>query len=275
MKGAALALGLAFWLGAPVASALPDAPSAAEDAKARELFREGDRAYAEARYEDALARFEEAYRLSPRPRLLFNIGNALERLGQLADAADALERYLPDAKPNELDVLQKRIDNLRKRAAEKRARDRAEDDTDTDTDTDTDADAPAKRKRAKARAAPESEASEPTLGWVLVGAGGVAVATGATFGLMALSQRSEADASCKTSGGERLCDSRAREAIDRDGRYSLFADLGFGVGAVLAGAGAYLLLFPGPAEAPRKRAAWQTEVHASGSGGTLGVRARF
>ncbi|MCE7894177.1 MAG: tetratricopeptide repeat protein [Sorangiineae bacterium PRO1] len=99
------------------AVAKPDQPSAADDAKARSLFKQGDAAYAEGRYEDALGAFEEAYRLSHRPRLMFNIGNALERLGKLSEAADALEKYLPHAKPTERDVLSKRVQNLRKRAA--------------------------------------------------------------------------------------------------------------------------------------------------------------
>src|SRR5260221_8216145 len=65
-----------------------------DDRRAHDLFVKGDAAYAEARYEDALASFREAYELSGRPQLLFNIANALERLGKLPEAVDNLGKDL-------------------------------------------------------------------------------------------------------------------------------------------------------------------------------------
>ena len=43
---------------------------AAADVRARELFQKGDTAYAEGRYEEANAAFQEAYDLSGRPQFL-------------------------------------------------------------------------------------------------------------------------------------------------------------------------------------------------------------
>ncbi len=63
---------------------------ASPDARARELYLQGDREYQAGRYEQAVAAFQEAYRLSGRPLLLFNLANAYERLGRYAEALEAL-----------------------------------------------------------------------------------------------------------------------------------------------------------------------------------------
>lgn len=253
--------------------AKPDAPSAADDAKARDLFKQGDAAYAEARYDDALAAFEEAHRLSKRPRLLFNIGNALERLGKLSEAADALEKYLPHAKPAERDVLQKRIQNLRKRAAPAAKvvlEEEKEPEPEPEKPKRVEEAPPAPAPTPAPRPAP-AETGDATLGWVLIGAGGAAMATGAVFGLMALSARKDVDAACKESGGQTLCGSRAKDAVDRDQRYSLFADLGLGLGFLAAGAGVYFLASAPSGEQTRVVA----DVAVAPRGGAIRVRAAF
>lgn len=218
------------------------AATEASDAKARELYKQGDRAYAEGRYEEALAKFEEAHRLSGRPLLLFNIGNAQERLGMLEEAADNLEKYISYAERDEAEVLRKRVTNLRKRAEEQKKREQAaarEPKPDPEPEESQLTRRPA-RKAPRGGAPPEEESS--TLPWLLVGAGGAAIAAGSVFGLMALGARRDADRECKDSAGQRLCNAAAEDALDRDARYSLIADIGFGVGIVSAGIGAYLLL---------------------------------
>ncbi len=60
--------------------------------RAREAFDAGE-------YEDALRRFRQAYELSPRPTLLYNIAATLDRLRRDQEAADALRAYL-DALPD-------------------------------------------------------------------------------------------------------------------------------------------------------------------------------
>jgi len=88
-------------------------------ADARQHFMAGQDYYTQGRYEKAIAEFEEAYRLDPRPLLLYNIGQAWEKLGDLVKAVDFLKRYL-DADPNnaerttllnKLASLQERLDN--------------------------------------------------------------------------------------------------------------------------------------------------------------------
>jgi tetratricopeptide (TPR) repeat protein len=84
---------------------------------AREAFGNGD-------YELALERFEQAYNLSPRPVLLYNIGVTLDRLRRDEDAVARFTEYLervPDAPDRaeveaRIRVLQRAIDE--RRAAE-------------------------------------------------------------------------------------------------------------------------------------------------------------
>jgi len=72
------------------------APSgqADRDQRARSLFEQGRQAYGDGRYRDAWANFHDAYQLSGRPELLYNIGQTADRLGQDADALKAFRMYI-------------------------------------------------------------------------------------------------------------------------------------------------------------------------------------
>ncbi|MCG8556210.1 MAG: tetratricopeptide repeat protein [Proteobacteria bacterium] len=72
------------------------------DLQARSLFQAGRIAFEAGRFEQALGYFRQAYELSPRPLLLYNIASSLDRLRRDAEALAAFEQYLreqPDA-PN-------------------------------------------------------------------------------------------------------------------------------------------------------------------------------
>ncbi len=85
-------------MGAPLeAHAQAEAPG---DEEARALFRAGRAAFDEGRYEAALERFEQSYALSERPALLYNIGQAADRLRHDDRAVDAFERYLAETEPD-------------------------------------------------------------------------------------------------------------------------------------------------------------------------------
>jgi len=85
------------------------------DTQARILFDNGHALYEEGQYADAIAAWERAYTLSPRPLILFNIANAYERNGQIRKAVETLNRYRAFAPPAEREVLQRRILNLESR----------------------------------------------------------------------------------------------------------------------------------------------------------------
>lgn len=72
------------------------------DEEARALFSAGRLAYEAGDYAHALEDFTRAYERSPRPELLFNIGQAADRLRRDEEALDAYRRFLegvPDS-PN-------------------------------------------------------------------------------------------------------------------------------------------------------------------------------
>ncbi len=118
--GAALAL-----VAAP-ADAQTDDAQTHDDTRARLHFEAASSHFNDGDYERALEEFRRSYELSGRPGLLFNIGVSLERLGQYAEAADHMERYLASGAevPNR-EQLEARVQNLRRRAAE-RASEQAE-----------------------------------------------------------------------------------------------------------------------------------------------------
>lgn len=129
------ALLLAALLAAPAAKAPKTSPaaktekkaekadeglSAGDVAKAKELFQSGQKLYKQARYAEAIARFEEAYAVRPHPVIFFNIGKCWEQLGETAKAMRAYRDYLrlaPDAKDR--DTVSDAIANLERRLKEK------------------------------------------------------------------------------------------------------------------------------------------------------------
>jgi tetratricopeptide (TPR) repeat protein len=110
------------WAGALAAvvlfTSLAHAQQSSEDQQARALFDAGHTAYDAGRFEQALRYFREAYELSHRPALLFNIASAADRLLEIQTAIDAYQAYL-DAMPNadNRELAMARIEFLRGRLA--------------------------------------------------------------------------------------------------------------------------------------------------------------
>jgi len=104
MRHVALVVFVWLWPSASVIAQAEPAQSPAADPglaygetpaqRARGLFEEGRRAFDEGRFSQALERFEEAYALSGRPELLYNVGLAADRLRDDARALEAFEGYL-------------------------------------------------------------------------------------------------------------------------------------------------------------------------------------
>lgn len=68
--------------------------STASAQEARELFTQGQAAYETGDYDTAVARWERAYELDPRPLLQYNLAQAYERLGFLDRAVAAYRVYV-------------------------------------------------------------------------------------------------------------------------------------------------------------------------------------
>src|SRR5687767_4742904 len=97
-KGWALTVTIALLIVPSTIFAQQKAPAAdaqeERDQAARRNFKVGQAAYQAGQYEDALRYFERAYELSPRPQLLYNIGQSADRLRLDQRALDAFQGYL-------------------------------------------------------------------------------------------------------------------------------------------------------------------------------------
>ncbi len=106
------------------ATAADEEQAAEDDDRARLHFEAGTSYFEQARYQDAVDEWAEAYRLSQRPLLLLNLANAHERLAQYEEAATSLEQFLAtggeEAETNR-SSLETRIGNLRRMAEERAA----------------------------------------------------------------------------------------------------------------------------------------------------------
>lgn len=89
---------------------------AQSDDLAKGHYMAGQAYYNQARYAEAVREFQEAYRLSPKPALLYNIAQAYERMGKIDDAIAHLKKYLaaaPDA--SDRTAVEERLKNLEAR----------------------------------------------------------------------------------------------------------------------------------------------------------------
>jgi tetratricopeptide (TPR) repeat protein len=85
---------------------------------ARESFARGRLAFERGDHRGALALFERAYTLAPRPELLFNIARCREEMHDLRGAIDAYRLYLPLAPESDRVELAHMIKRLELRLAE-------------------------------------------------------------------------------------------------------------------------------------------------------------
>ena len=82
------------------AAAAPRSAPADATAQAKVHFRRGSELYRQARYREAIAEFQEAYRLRPHGVIHFNLAQCHERLGDIPAALQSYHEYLravPDA----------------------------------------------------------------------------------------------------------------------------------------------------------------------------------
>lgn len=215
-----------------------------DDVRAKELYRNGEQLYEEGLYEDAVVAWENAYELSKRPLLLYNIANALERIGRWEEALERINQYRAFAPEEERETLNRRMRAIERRLEQKRAdeeaslRDRA-----ATTNTGSSVMLQPRSRRS----------SGPPPGAIaLMALGGGGVAAGSVFGGLAIGARLEAQDLCRGVGEAVLCPDTAADALNRDARYSLGADIGLAVGGASLGAGIILAILDQQGLLPRK-----------------------
>ena len=84
----------------PSPSPSPSPPTQAQLDEARAHFNRGVKFYKDADYRSALVEFQEAYRVAPNARLMFNIGQTYDELQDFAGAVKAFREYLAGAGPS-------------------------------------------------------------------------------------------------------------------------------------------------------------------------------
>jgi tetratricopeptide (TPR) repeat protein len=197
-----------------------------DDLRARQLYDNGAILYDEGRYEDAVVAWQEAWNLSERPLLLYNIANAQERLGLWRDALETLNRYRAFAKPEERDKLDRRINNLERRLAEEGS-------------SPSSPVTPASTVTQPVDVIPVTQVGPVrNTAWISITAysvGGVGMVAGTLFGLQARASRDAAGDLCQTNITT-ICPASATEDLARDASRSLMADGAFLLGGLgLAG----------------------------------------
>lgn len=101
-------------------AAAPADDDAAATARAKTLFTNGQKLYKAGKYADAIAKFEEAFKVKSHPVIYFNIGKCWEQLGDSAKALRNYRDYLrlsPDASDRQ--QVSDSIANLERRLREK------------------------------------------------------------------------------------------------------------------------------------------------------------
>jgi tetratricopeptide (TPR) repeat protein len=181
----AIAMALAFSVIAEPLAPTRDASAqvAPPARRARELFKKSEESYREGRFQEVVDLLMEAYRLDPKPVLLYNIARAYEGLGDAQHAIEAYRHYLEtDPEANDRLALEERVRTLERQEKERQALERQRDEA-------------ASRQRDKPPAAPR-ETTSPTSAspfpWVVTGVGAAGVGVGIALGVVARGRHDDA-----------------------------------------------------------------------------------
>lgn len=234
-------MGLAvFLLGISQAWAQSDQIEIAGDereSRAKVLYDVGTNFYAEGDYEKSAEAFLESYELSGNNILLFNLGNAYERAGNLNSALEYLELYKKSANETDRVFLEKRIERLRlrqKSQSEESVRVAA-----LESENATMQEAVERERLRKLEPKPQSFFARNKVALGLGAAAVVLVGTGAGFAGAASNADDRARLQCGPGG---LCLNGAEKDLKARDRWALAADLSFGAALVCGGFSAYFFL---------------------------------
>lgn len=189
------------------------------DETARLHFEAGRAHYETGAYESALREFEAAYRLSGRAALLYNLYLAFERMAELGDAVDYLERYLAEGSPPPARraQLDQRLTRLRERLAR----------------TEGPSDAPVEG------AVPQQGGGDLLPSAIAFAVAGAGLVSFAIFGGLALAEDGALAAGC---GATRTC---SDAEVSNLFAFDVAADVSWALAAVAAATGAVLLVVLG------------------------------
>ncbi len=236
--------------------------TARQDAEARTLFGLGNTAYQEGRFRAALDYFQQAYDLSQRPQLLFNIGQAADRLRDDRRALEAFERYLTEVPESpDREAIEARVLILRETIAR------------TNTPTTTGAEeAPEPEEAAAPEPSPLMVAPQPadegssTPGIIVASGGGAVTVVGVIFLALGLADASDVEGA---PAGSDFADVSA--AYDRAPTRIVVGSILAGVGLAATATGIVLATRRGGSDASSDTASLRLSVQPTG----LSLRGSF
>jgi hypothetical protein len=132
--------------------------------------------------------------------------------------------------------------------------------------------APATPSQTDPGAPPPGGSTQRTLGYVSLGVGVAALATGTVFGVLAMNKKNESDDACVN----QQCTPEGVEANEDAGRFADYATVGFGVGIATGILGTVLLLTDSPSpERTTAARTWSVVPVTTSNGARLDVTGRF
>jgi tetratricopeptide (TPR) repeat protein len=225
------------------------------DDEARERFELGRTFYEAGRFSQAAEEFAEAYRLSQRPQLLYNLYVAYRDAGKWPEATEALRGYLdkvPDA-PDRI-TLRARLKSMEEQVARQK---------------ESDARAEAERKRNE-QAQPALEPQRSVVPWVLMGSGGALLVGSVITGVLAGGKASDLDDACENGG--KLCPEAQRDDVKSLRTLAVTTDVLWALGAAVAVTGLVLRLTGALDTKAERRVAANVGATRDGFAGALTVR---
>lgn len=163
----------------------PSEAAPADKELAQRFFQLGAELYNRADYAGALKQFEQAYRHSHAPGLLFNIGRCQESMGQLEQAIASYEAYLK-TNPADKPKVEARLSNLRPQLAAREAEKQRQQQALASKERET-----ATLKKELVRTKRENLHTGSLPGWILAGSGAAVITAGAILGGLAAKKASD------------------------------------------------------------------------------------
>jgi len=215
------------------------AGQAIDDEAARTHFEAATALYGVGRFQQAAEEFQEAFRLSNRPALLYNVYVAHRDAGNMGEAAIALSQYLaqvPDA-PDRVN-LRARLEVMERDVAD------AQNEVPVDPDPETPPAEEAEQQPYALPPSPHEEAEESggvveLLPWIVTGVGGALLLTGTITGLVALGDVGTLEDDCPND----ICPWDEAKVVDSARGLVAATDILLISGAVITAAGLTWALF--------------------------------
>lgn len=217
-----------------VAQSQPTAASESDEELAKRYFTLGQELYNRSDYAGALVQFEQSYKYAQKPALLFNIARCHESLGHPDEAIEYYERYMATNPPAE-ERIGARIENLRQLAAQKKAREQAQEQRLEETTQ--------KLKHAEQQKVVVETRYQSrwrgVLGWTLAGTGGALMIVGGVMGGLAMSKATALEQKAR----DRVEYTTIKDDESRGSLFSTVAITGLAAGgALLVGGATFIYL---------------------------------